>query len=162
MTQPISAHLRWSNRGDCDAMLLIDQASFPQPWTAGDFLDVVKDPKLTSMVAEFGPYHPGTVAGYVVFEPLKSSMAILRLAVHPDWRRRCIGVQLVSKVAERVVSTGRKRISLGLRERNLDGQLFLKACGFRATLVRRGHYRDTGEDAFMFEYRPKILERKAA
>ncbi len=149
-------------RGDIEAMVKVDEACFEQPWTASDFEHVVKNPKLVGMVAELGPYHPGTIAGFVVFEPLKHAMAILRIAVHPDWRRRCIGVQMIAKVAERVTLTGRKRVAIAVRERNLDGQLFLKALGFKATLVRRGHYADTGEDAFMFDYRPKLPERRVA
>ena len=45
---------------------------------------------------------------------------------------------------------------------NLDAQLFLRACGFKAVGINREFYPDTGEDAFVFEYRISVEEEVIA
>jgi ribosomal-protein-alanine N-acetyltransferase len=52
-----------------------------------------------------------------------------------------------------LTSHRRSRISLAVRERNLDAQLFFRALDFRAVRVLRNYYEDTAEDAFLMEFR---------
>ena len=47
----------------------------------------------------------------------------------------------------------RTRITLEVRETNLPAQLFFRTQGFRAVRVLRSYYEDSGEDAFLMQYR---------
>ena len=47
----------------------------------------------------------------------------------------------------------RTRITLEVRETNLNAQLFFRAQNFRAVRVLRSYYEDSGEDAFLMQYR---------
>jgi hypothetical protein len=52
----------------------------------------------------------------------------------------------------------RTRLVFRVRERELDGQLFLRACGIRAKSVMRGFFGDTSEDAIVFVARAAFPE----
>lgn len=47
----------------------------------------------------------------------------------------------------------RQEILLNIRESNLDGQLFFRKQEFRGRRVVREHYEDTGEDAYIMQFR---------
>ena len=60
---------------------------------------------------------------------------------------------MVAKLISKLSSHRRTRITLEVRETNLAAQLFFRAQGFRAVRVLRGFYEDSGEDAFLMQYR---------
>src|SRR4029077_3038708 len=83
----------------------------------------------------------------------KSKLHILNFAVSPACRRSQVGAQMVAKLISKLSSHRRTRITLEVRETNLGAQLFFRAQGFRAVRVLRAYYEDSGEDAFLMEYR---------
>src|SRR5262249_39723921 len=92
------------------------------------------------------------VVGYMIYELHKTKLHIVNLAVHPTWRRRGVGRQMVAKLVSKLSSHRRTRISLEVRETNLAAQLFFRALEFLAIKVARGYYDDTGEDAYLMQY----------
>jgi ribosomal-protein-alanine N-acetyltransferase len=60
---------------------------------------------------------------------------------------------MVAKLISKLSSHRRTRISLEVRETNLSAQLFFRRQDFRAVRVLRAFYEDSGEDAFLMEYR---------
>ena len=60
---------------------------------------------------------------------------------------------MVAKLISKLSSHRRTRITLEVRETNLVAQLFFRAQDFRAVRVLRGYYEDSGEDAFLMQYR---------
>jgi ribosomal-protein-alanine N-acetyltransferase len=101
------------------------------------------------MVAEQGE----KVVGFMIYELHKSKLHILNFAVNPNCRRQGVGAQMVSKLVSKLSSHRRTRITLEVRETNLYAQLFFRAQGFKAVRVLRGYYEDSGEDAFLMQYR---------
>ena len=101
------------------------------------------------MVAEQGE----KVVGFMIYELHKSKLHILNFAVHPGCRRVGVGAQMVAKLISKLSSHRRTRITLAVRETNLGAQLFFRAQGFKAVRVLRSFYEDSGEDAFLMEYR---------
>ena len=63
---------------------------------------------------------------------------------------------MVAKLVSKLSSHRRTRITLEVRETNLAAQLFFRAQDFKAVRVLRGYYEDSGEDAFLMQY--KIAE----
>ncbi len=60
---------------------------------------------------------------------------------------------MVAKLISKLSSHRRTRITLEVRETNLTAQLFFRSQGFRAVKVLRAFYEDSGEDAFLMQYR---------
>ena len=85
----------------------------------------------------------------------KTRLHILNFAVHPEFRRSHIGLQMVSKLRSKLSYQRRTQITLEVRETNLEAQLFFRGQGFRAINVLHGYYEDSPEDAYLMEYRYK-------
>ena len=60
---------------------------------------------------------------------------------------------MVSKLISKLSSHRRTKITLEVRETNLTAQLFFSRQNFKAVRVLRGYYEDSGEDAFLMQYR---------
>jgi ribosomal-protein-alanine N-acetyltransferase len=101
------------------------------------------------MVAEQGE----KVVGFMIYELHKAKLHILNFAVHPHFRRSGVGAQMVAKLISKLSSHRRTRITLEVRETNLGAQLFFRSQGFRAVRVLRAFYEDSGEDAFLMQYK---------
>lgn len=144
-----TVHIRWLIRRDMVELLAIEQRSFDVAWSEEDFLRVLRQCNCIGMVAEQGE----NVLGFMVYELHKLKLHILNFAVHPDWRHRGVGTQMIQKLISKLSSHHRTRITLEVRETNLAAQLFFQKQEFGARRVLRQYYADTGEDAFMFEYR---------
>ncbi len=143
------AHIRWMIRRDMPEVLQIEQDSFDYSWTEEDFLRCLRQRNCIGMVAEHGE----RVVGFMIYELHKTKLHILNFAVHPAWRRLGVGGQMVSKLVSKLSSHRRTRITLEVRETNLEAQLFFRKQEFRAVRVLRAFYEDSGEDAFLMEYR---------
>jgi len=142
-------HIRWMIRRDMPEVLQAEQLSFEYAWTEEDFLRCLRQRNCIGMVAEHGE----KVVGFMIYELHKNKLHILNFAVHPAWRRHGVGAQMVSKLISKLSSHRRTRITLEVRETNLDAQLFFRKQEFRAVKVLRAFYEDSGEDAFLMEYR---------
>ncbi|MBI2804001.1 MAG: ribosomal protein S18-alanine N-acetyltransferase [Planctomycetes bacterium] len=142
-------HIRWMIRRDMPEVLQAEQLSFEFAWSEEDFLRCLRQRNCIGMVAEHGE----KVVGFMIYELHKNKLHILNFAVHPAWRRLAIGGQMVAKLISKLSSHRRTRITLEVRETNLHAQLFFRRQEFRALRVLRSFYEDTGEDAFLMEYR---------
>ena len=144
----LRVHIRWMIRRDMAEVLAAETASFDQPWTEEDFLRCLRQRNCIGMVAE----HQDRVVGFMIYELHKSRLHVLNFAVAPDARRSGVGAQMVAKLVAKLSSHRRGKVTLAVRERNLDAQVFFKTQGFRATRVLRNYYEDSGEDAFLMEF----------
>ena len=142
-------HIRWMIRRDMPEVLQAEQLSFEYAWTEEDFLRCLRQRNCIGMVAEHGE----KVVGFMIYELHKNKLHILNFAVHPAWRRLSVGAQMVAKLISKLSSHRRTRITLEVRETNLAAQLFFHKQEFKAVRVLRGFYEDSGEDAFLMEYR---------
>ena len=142
-------HIRWMIRRDMPEVLQIETQSFEFAWTEEDFLRCLRQRNCIGMVAEHGE----KVVGFMIYELHKAKLHILNFAVHPSWRRGGVGAQMVAKLISKLSSHRRTRITLEVRETNLGAQLFFRQQGFRAVRVMRCYYEDSGEDAFLMQYR---------
>jgi ribosomal-protein-alanine N-acetyltransferase len=147
--EQIRVHIRWMIRRDMPEVLQAEHESFEFSWTEEDFLRCLRQRNCIGMVAEQGE----KVVGFMIYELHKSKLNILNFAVSPAYRRAGIGAQMVAKLISKLSNHRRTRITLEVRETNLAAQLFFRSQGFRATRVLRAYYEDSGEDAFLMQYR---------
>ena len=147
--EQLRVHIRWMIRRDMPEVLQTEQESFEYSWTEEDFLRCLRQRNCIGMVAEHGE----KVVGFMIYELHKNKLHILNFAVHPGCRRLGIGAQMVAKLISKLSSHRRTRITLEVRETNLPAQLFFRSQAFRAVRVLRGFYEDSGEDAFLMQYK---------
>ena len=147
--EQVRVHIRWMIRRDMPEVLQTEQTSFDYSWTEEDFLRCLRQRNCIGMVAEQGE----KVVGFMIYELHKAKLHILNFAVHPTCRRARVGTQMVAKLISKLSSHRRTRITLEVRETNLDAQLFFRSQGFKAVRVLRSHYEDSGEDAFLMQYK---------
>jgi ribosomal-protein-alanine N-acetyltransferase len=147
--EQVRVHIRWMIRRDMPEVLQTEQESFEFSWTEEDFLRCLRQRNCIGMVAEQGE----KVVGFMIYELHKSKLHILNFAVHPTCRRSGVGAQMVAKLISKLSSHRRTRITLEVRETNLAAQLFFRSQGFKAVRVLRAFYEDSGEDAFLMQYR---------
>ena len=146
---PVRVHIRWMIRRDMPEVLAAERESFEYSWTEEDFLRCLRQRNCIGMVAEHGE----KVVGFMIYELHKTKLHILNFAVSPGYRRTGIGAQMISKLIGKLSSHRRTKITLAVRETNLPAQLFFRAQEFRALKVLRNYYEDSGEDAFLMQYR---------
>jgi len=147
--EQVRVHIRWMIRRDMPDVLHTEQESFEYPWSEEDFLRCLRQRNCIGMVAEQGE----RVVGFMIYELHKNKLHILNFAVHPGFRRVGVGAQMVSKLISKLSSHRRTRITLEVRETNLAAQLFFRHQGFKAVRVLRSFYEDSGEDAYLLQYR---------
>lgn len=129
---------------DYPEVMAIENHSFAFPWSQDEMLNCLRMNRVKGKVVDDGK----RILGYVVYEVMAGERTILNIAVHPDHRRQGIGRAMIGKVCH--ANDGQRSLRVMVRERNLDGQLFFRDCGFRAERVLRGQFDDTDEDAFLF------------
>jgi ribosomal-protein-alanine N-acetyltransferase len=147
--EQVRVHIRWMIRRDMPEVLQTEQQSFEFAWTEEDFLRCLRQRNCIGMVAEQGE----KVVGFMIYELHKAKLHILNFAVHPGFRRLGVGAQMVQKLISKLSSHRRTRITLEVRETNLAAQLFFSRQNFKAVRVLRNYYEDSGEDAFLMQYR---------
>jgi ribosomal-protein-alanine N-acetyltransferase len=147
--EQVRVHIRWMIRRDMPEVLQTEQESFEFAWTEEDFLRCLRQRNCIGMVAEQGE----KVVGFMIYELHKAKLHILNFAVHPTCRRHGVGAQMVAKLISKLSSHRRTRITLEVRETNLPAQLFFRHEGFKALKVLRAFYEDSGEDAYLLQYR---------
>jgi ribosomal-protein-alanine N-acetyltransferase len=133
---------------DSDAVLEIERLSFPPlaRWGAVEFTSVLSEPYVRGIVAVDDA---GTVAGFAVYEPFKSTIEVLSLAVHPKHRRCGHGRRLLATLC-RMMTARKRSIFADVIDDNLEGHLFFRACGFTATEVVPIYYGRDERDAYRF------------
>jgi [ribosomal protein S18]-alanine N-acetyltransferase len=178
----LPVHIRWMITRDMPEVMAIEQAGFPEfPWSEEDFRRCLRQRNCIGMVAEAkgpvlldaGEGRDGRaavpesdinwdvevefIAGFMVYELHKTRLHLMNLAVDPRCQRRGVGRQLVEKLTGKLSFQRRCRLTLEVRETNLDAQLFFRACGLRAVSVLPGFYEDTPEDAYRFQARATVV-----
>ena len=132
---------------DLDQVMEIEVASFPTPWKRSMF---EKDLRMGGRFciyksAKIGDKVVGYVGGWVIGD----EMHITTIAVASEYRGRGIGDALLSDILEEARERGCRVATLEVRETNWIAQNLYKKHGFLPIGLRRGYYKDTGEDAIV-------------
>jgi len=147
--------LRKMEARDVPAVAAVERQVFSDPWPESFFLGELAQPLMFARVAE----REGKLVGYSVAW-LGASGAqgagsghLGNLAVTPGERRRGVASALLADLLSVAHDRGVGSLTLEVRATNDAAQALYRAHGFRLAGVRRGYYRDTGEDAMVMEWR---------
>jgi tRNA threonylcarbamoyl adenosine modification protein YeaZ/ribosomal-protein-alanine acetyltransferase len=135
---------------DVPAVAAIEVRIFSDPWPESFFIGELAHPFVYARVAE----HRGGLAGYSVALIGAGIGHLGNLAVVPEARRRGVATALLEDVLGRATQLNVGHVGLEVRVSNFAAQALYRAHGFRVSGLRKGYYRDTGEDALMMEWRP--------
>ena len=141
-------YVRWLIRRVMPMIMDIENESFSDPWSEKEFIQHARKSNGAGMVVEV----KNEVVGYMVYELQQSEIKLLSFAVHPKHRRGGVGRTLIERLICKLDASKRNRISVVVRERNLEAQLFLRNMGFLCTQVLNNYYDNVTEDAYMMEY----------
>ena len=134
---------------DVPSVAQMERDIFSDPWPESFFLGELRQPLVYARVAE----RDGAVAGYLVAWLGAGSGHLGNLAVAAGERRRGVARALLVDLLNAAREKGIEAIALEVRVSNFPAQALYRAWGFRVVGLRRGYYRDTGEDALVMEWR---------
>lgn len=117
--------------------------------TEQEFRSLVRESNIIVMVYE----EKGKVLGFIVYELYKYYSSLLMLQVHPAYRDRGIGTELLNKLVKKMINHNeRKFIATQIRESDLDRLLWAKKKGFFAKSINKSSYTSPDEDGIFMVY----------
>jgi ribosomal-protein-alanine N-acetyltransferase len=157
--------IRPLSHSDLDAVLLIEENSFTNPWSEELFLselgregisrcfvaDVVpcgKERDLPQADTDSDSGKEIRVAGYLMSWMIVDELHITNLAVRPDLRRSGLASSLILHALQTATQEGAAWCQLEVRLSNTAARSLYEKFGFREVGTRRGYYHD-GEDAMV-------------
>lgn len=144
MERKPKVRIRRANESDLTAVIAIENLSFNTPWTSGFFTHELYNPVSYFYILEI----QDKLAGYVIFWIFKEEAHIANVAVHPEYRRKGYGEQLLNWVVHFCRRKRVETISLEVNEINYTAlQLYAKT-GF-TQVGRRVKYYENRYDALL-------------
>lgn len=106
-------------------------------WRPERLRRAIRDRETNVIVAEWD----GATAGFAAMKYLDEHAHLMLFAVLPQWRRRGIGRDMWSWLADTAATAGLRRVNLEVRARNTGARSFYRELGFTETETVRGYYR---------------------
>lgn len=146
---PISgAALRPGRAEDLKAIVEIEQAASPGPWSLSQFVSAsVRNANGTFVVESDG----GELLGFAVYQQVLDEATLMNIAVKPTAQGGGLGARLLDAVMTRVADQGARRLLLEVRESNAPALALYRRFGFVDDGRRRDYYpsADGREDAVL-------------
>jgi len=139
-------YVRWMNHLDLlEYVIPMERASFSHPWTEAEFTRALRQRDCIGMVCEVG----GKIVGYMIYELHKSHLHLLNFAVDAEHRRKGCGSAMIERLSFKMSYHLRSRITVEVRETNLQAQLFFKSQDFRCVVVVKDFYEEVDESMYL-------------
>jgi ribosomal-protein-alanine N-acetyltransferase len=129
---------------DLADVVVIECATFPDPWSHRTFDELLRGGHVRSLAAVDGV---GKVVGYAMGSVVTDEGEILNLAVTPRARGQGTGRALLLELLKALRAAGAMRAFLEVRRSNGAAIALYQAVGFEDLGVRRSYYDQPKEDA---------------
>jgi ribosomal-protein-alanine N-acetyltransferase len=149
----MTALLRPAVESDLNQIVLIERASFADPWTEESFQRLLGGHPAIFQVIGYPPDF--RVAGYVIAFSVGEEAELLNVAVEQDFRGRGLAGQMLDAVLFELAGRGVRTAFLEVRESNAAARALYGSRGFTEIGRRRNYYRRPVEDALVMR---RILE----
>jgi ribosomal-protein-alanine N-acetyltransferase len=132
---------------DVEAVMQVEEAAYPHPWTSGIFRDCLRV-GYCCWVCE----HAEEIIGYAVMSVAVGECHVLNICVHPRWQGQGLGRKLLT----RLLNIGRQHHAdtafLEVRVSNKPAIGLYLSDGFNEVGLRRAYYpaQNGREDALVF------------
>ncbi len=129
---------------DIPAVLAIESLSFTSAWPTNAFQNELRDNKLAHY---FVGRIDGRIVAYGGIWVILEDSHITTIAVHPEFRGRRLGEEMLVHLLDEAIERGASWITLEVRETNDVAQRLYRKYGFTVVSTRRGYYSDNNESA---------------
>jgi ribosomal-protein-alanine N-acetyltransferase len=138
--------------GDIRTVMRIESLSFTTTWPPSAFASELNDNKLAHyFVGRVAPPNAasrqGEIVAYGGIWVILEDSHITTIAVHPDWRGKKYGEEVLVHLLHQAIDRGASWITLEARESNVVAQNLYRKYGFTIVSTRRAYYSDNGENA---------------
>lgn len=140
------AVVRRMKEDDLDALMKIEEVSFPTPWSQHAFLTELRD---NEYARYFCLVQENRVIGYMGLWFILEEGHITNVAIAPEFRGHHLGEFLMRSVMQQMFDEGMERMTLEVRPSNLPAQKLYERLGFVLAGRRKGYYSDNREDALI-------------
>ena len=137
--------VRTAQATDADAVAAIEALSFSDAWSKKDTASVIEASYTRCFVALL----EGTVVGYLFTSFLPPEAEILRIATHPDARRRGVGHALMEHFLTLAEEQDVRAVFLEVRSKGTAARALYRSHGFADIGMRRAYYRAPVDDAVL-------------
>lgn len=127
---------------DMDAVMAIELAAYPFPWTRGNFSDSLNSQYDCKVLHDA----LGKMAGYFLLMTAVDECHILNITVRPDLHGQGVGRLLFKEIKSRASSNGCSSLLLEVRPTNHQALAVYKKMGFDQIGLRKSYY-PAGEQA---------------
>lgn len=127
------------------AIANLEKLCFHDPWSVNSITSELKNPLSCWVVAIDGD----RLAGYVGSQSVLGWADMMNLAVHPDYRGKGIGTNLVNVLIENLIKSQITCLTLEVRKSNAAAISLYEKLGFSQVGCRSGYYRNPREDALI-------------
>ena len=142
----MTVDIRHMRPSDLDAVVAIERATFPTPWTRGIFTGELLQGESRRWIVVTSP---AGILGYAGSMQTADEAHIMNLAVRADCRSSGLGAALLADLMSDAAERGVSRLTLEVRPSNAQAIALYEAAGFHAAGERPGYYSDTGESALI-------------
>lgn len=127
--------LRRMRDEDVPAVVVVERAAYPHPWTEGIFRDCLRVGYSCWVAAQ------GTeTVGHGIMQVAAGESHILNLCVHPQWQRQRLGRKMLCRLLSIARSQNADTAFLEVRASNEAAIGLYESQGFCEVGVRRGYY----------------------
>ena len=141
---------------DLAQVLAIERESFKSPWSKASFEAELGKSYAGLRVARIkGGDHVGPVLGYICFWLVADELQITNLAVHPEYRHRSIGWQLLLHAFQLGRAEGARSAVLEVDRSNRAARALYEKLGFIVVHQRACYYPESREDGLVMELKLK-------
>jgi GNAT superfamily N-acetyltransferase len=138
---------------DSHACQVIDASAVPgdSAWSWDEFSAFLRVDGQGGLVAVWN----GRIVGFLTYRADRTNrrLQLVRIGTAAGWQRRRVGSGMVSQIRQWLKSMPDVVVWTLIHERHLPMQCFLRANGFRAICICKGHCDEGESDAFLFELR---------
>ncbi len=151
-------------RRDLPAIQVIEQVSYPRPWTANVFqseIDLARRGERHYVVAR----RDGELVGYAGLMFVAGDGHVTNIACAPEHQRTGVATRLLAELAWAAVARGCGALTLEVRVSNAGAQALYRRFGFAPVGVRTKYYEDVEDAIVMWCHdigEPAYRERLAA
>jgi len=138
--------IRPASAKDLDALLVIEEAQFPEPWSRRMLREEIENGATRRYtVMDEG----GLVVGVLGLMFIEDDAHINTIATAPGFERRGIARQLLEDGISAAQLRGSTRLTLEVAVSNEPARALYFSFGFAPLGVRKQYYQKTGEDALV-------------
>ncbi|MDH5605366.1 MAG: ribosomal protein S18-alanine N-acetyltransferase [Anaerolineae bacterium] len=143
-------HIRPMELSDIDKVVILDQLSFENPWPRRSYVfEITENHASHCWVVEARTKTGIGIVGMIVTWLIVDEVHVATLAVDPEFRRKGIASQLLSRALIDLKEKGAVSATLEVRKGNLSAQRLYERFGFEVVGRRPHYYHDNGEDALL-------------